>query len=81
KGTGDQKLQEQEKYLALLPLTLRKNNSTVYTIVAEDESGTVVRYNIKINQRTSNWEVLSPVKARSTDQYITVNSNSAVIKV
>lgn len=81
KGTGDQKLEEQEKYLALLPLTLRKNNSTVYTIVAEDESGTVVRYNIKINQRTSNWEVLSPVKARSTDQYITVNSNSAVIKV
>ncbi len=81
KGTGDQQREEQEKYLALLPLTLKKNNATVYTIVAEDDSGTVVRYNVSINQRTSTWEVLAPVKARPEDPYITVNTNSALIKI
>lgn len=81
KGTGDKQREEQEKYLALLPLTLKKNNATVYTIVAEDDSGTVVRYNVSINQKTSTWEVLAPVKARPEDPYITVNTNSALIKI
>ena len=81
KGTGEKQREEQEKYLALLPLTLKKNNSTVFTIVAEDVSGTVVRYNIRINQKTNTWEVISPVKARPEDPYITVNANSALIKI
>ncbi|QQE76715.1 S-layer homology domain-containing protein [Brevibacillus composti] len=81
KGSGEQKNEEQERLLSLLPLTLKKNNTTIYTIVAEDESGTIVRYNIKINQKTNTWEILSPTKARPTDPYITVNSNSAYIKI
>ncbi|MED2256126.1 S-layer homology domain-containing protein [Brevibacillus parabrevis] len=72
---------EQEKKLALFPLTLKKGGTTVYTIVAEDDNGTVIRYDINIEQKYSSWEVLSPVKAKETDQYIIVNSNSAVVKV
>ncbi|MED4586969.1 S-layer homology domain-containing protein [Brevibacillus choshinensis] len=73
--------QEQEQKLALFPLTLKKGGTTVYTIVAEDDNGTVIRYDINIEQKYSSWEVLSPVKAKETDQYIIVNSNSAVVKV
>ncbi|GED32746.1 S-layer homology domain-containing protein [Brevibacillus centrosporus] len=73
--------QEQEQKLALFPLTLKKGGNTVYTIVAEDDNGTVIRYDINIDQKYSSWEVLSPVKAKETDQYIIVNSNSAVVKV
>lgn len=72
---------EQEQKLALFPLTLKKGGTTVYTIVAEDDNGTVIRYDINIEQKYSSWEVLSPVKAKETDQYIIVNSNSAVVKV
>jgi len=72
---------EQEQKLALFPLTLRKGGTTVYTIVAEDDNGTVIRYDINIDQNYSSWEVLSPVKAKETDQYIIVNSNSAVVKI
>ncbi|MCM3077485.1 S-layer homology domain-containing protein [Brevibacillus invocatus] len=75
------KPEEQEQKLALFPLTLRKGGTTVYTIVAEDDNGTVIRYDININQKYSSWEVLSPVKAKETDQYVIVNSNSAVIKI
>ncbi|MED4780344.1 S-layer homology domain-containing protein [Brevibacillus choshinensis] len=73
--------QEQEQKLSLFPLTLKKGGTTVYTIVAEDDNGTVIRYDINIEQKYSSWEVLSPVKAKETDQYIIVNSNSAVVKV
>lgn len=73
--------QEQEKILALFPLTLKKGGTTVYTIVAEDDNGTVIRYDIDIEQTYSSWEVLAPVKAKESDQYIIVNSNSAVVKV
>lgn len=72
---------EQEQKLGLFPLTLKKGGTTVYTIVAEDDNGTVIRYDINIEQNYSSWEVLSPVKAKETDQYIIVNSNSAVVKV
>lgn len=72
---------DQEQKLALFPLTLRKGGTTTYTIVAEDENGTVLRYDIRINQSYSSWEVLSPVKAKESDDYIIVNSNSAVIKI
>ncbi|MFJ1244915.1 hypothetical protein, partial [Bacillus amyloliquefaciens] len=41
---------DQEQKLALFPLTLRKGGTTTYTIVAEDENGTVLRYDIRINQ-------------------------------
>lgn len=73
--------QMQEQKLALFPLTLRKGGTTVYTIVAEDDNGTVVRYDINIEQKYSSWEVLSPVKAKETDQYIIVNSNTAIVRV
>ncbi|MED4751419.1 S-layer homology domain-containing protein [Brevibacillus choshinensis] len=73
--------QEQEQKLSLFPLTLKKGGTTVYTIVAEDDNGTVIRYDIDIEQKYSSWEILSPVKAKETDQYIIVNSNSAVVKV
>lgn len=72
---------EQEQKLALFPMTLKKGGSTVYTIVAEDDNGTVIRYDINIDQKYSSWEVLSPVKAKENDPYIIVNSNSAVVKV
>ncbi len=72
---------EQEQKLGLFPLTLKKGGTTVYTIVAEDDNGTVIRYDINIDQKYSSWEVLAPVKAKETDQYIIVNSNSAVVKV
>lgn len=75
------KSEEQEATLSLFPLNLRKNNNTVYTIVAEDENGTVVRYNITIAQKTNSWEVISPRKAKPEDKYITVNSNSVPIKI
>jgi len=67
--------------LALFPLNLRKNGSTVYTIVAEDENGAVLRQDITIDQETGSWEVISPVKARESDPYIIVNANSVPIKV
>lgn len=73
--------QEQEQKLALFPLTLKKGGTTVYTIVAEDDNGTVIRYDINIQQSYSSWEVLSPVKAKESDPYIIVNSNSAVVKI
>ncbi|MFF2533120.1 S-layer homology domain-containing protein [Brevibacillus sp. NPDC058079] len=72
---------EQEQKLALFPLTLKKGGTTVYTIVAEDDNGTVIRYDINIDQKYSSWEVLSPVKAKENDPYVIVNSNSAVVKV
>ncbi|MFS0919193.1 S-layer homology domain-containing protein [Brevibacillus sp. 179-C 1.1 NHS] len=72
---------EQEQKLALFPMTLKKGGSTVYTIVAEDDNGTVIRYDINIDQKYSSWEVLSPVKAKESDPYVIVNSNSAVVKV
>ncbi|CAI9000181.1 S-layer homology domain-containing protein [Brevibacillus sp. IT-7CA2] len=72
---------DQEQKLALFPLTLKKGGTTVYTIVAEDDNGTVIRYDINIDQKYSSWEVLSPVKAKENDPYIIVNSNSAVVKV
>ncbi|MFI8711584.1 S-layer homology domain-containing protein [Brevibacillus brevis] len=75
----DAKAQEQK--LALFPLTLKKGGTTVYTIVAEDDNGTVIRYDINIDQKYSSWEVLSPVKAKENDPYVIVNSNSAVVKV
>lgn len=75
----DPSLQEQK--LTLFPLTLKKDGSTVYTIVAEDDTGAILRYNVTINQNMSSWEVISPVKVRETDQYIIVNSNSVPIKV
>lgn len=75
------KAEEQENVLALFPLTLKKNGSTTYTIVAEDSKGAVVRYNLTINQTTNSWEVISPVKAKESDQYIVVNSNSVPIKI
>jgi len=71
----------QEQKLALFPLTLKKGGTTVYTIVAEDENGTVIRYDINIEQQYSSWEVLSPVKSKETDEYIIVNSNSVPIKI
>ncbi|WP_238933499.1 S-layer homology domain-containing protein [Brevibacillus choshinensis] len=75
------KATEQENVLALFPLTLKKNGSTNYTIVAEDSKGAVVRYDVRIDQTTSSWEVISPVKAKESDQYIIVNSNSVPIKI
>ncbi|MFF0828412.1 S-layer homology domain-containing protein [Brevibacillus sp. NPDC003359] len=72
---------EQEQKLALFPLTLKKGGTTVYTIVAEDDNGTVIRYDINIDQKYSSWEVLSPIKAKESDPHIIVNSNSAVVKV
>jgi len=75
------KLEEQEAKLALFPLNLKKNGSTVYTIVAEDDNGSILRYDIRINQQTGSWEVISPVKAKESDQYIIVNSNSVPIKI
>lgn len=75
------KPEEQEQKLALFPLTLRKGGTTIYTIVAEDDNGTVIRYDIKIDQKYSSWEVLAPIKAKETDQYVIVNSNSAVVKI
>ncbi|KZE49507.1 hypothetical protein AV540_15415 [Brevibacillus parabrevis] len=75
------KAQEQENVLALFPLTLKKNGSTNFTIVAEDSKGAIVRYNVAIDQASSSWEVISPVKAKETDQYIIVNTNSVPIKI
>ncbi|MGG1664619.1 S-layer homology domain-containing protein [Brevibacillus sp. NRS-1366] len=70
-----------EQTLSLFPLNLKKNGTTVYTIVAEDEGGSILRYDISIGQKSTSWEVLSPVKVRETDQYIIVNSNRVPIKV
>ncbi|WP_289142828.1 S-layer homology domain-containing protein [uncultured Brevibacillus sp.] len=75
------KAPEQENVLALFPLTLKKNGSTTYTIVAEDTKGSIVRYNLTIDQTTSSWEVISPVKAKESDDYIIVNSNTVPIKI
>lgn len=75
------KQEDQERVLSLFPLNLNKNGSTIYTIVAEDDNGTVVRYNLTINQKSNSWEVLSPRKARKDDKYITVNSNSVPIEI
>lgn len=75
------KSDEQEQKLALFPLTLKKNGTTTYTIVAEDGNGAVVRYEVKIDQTTNSWEIISPVKAKESDPYIVVNANSVPIKV
>lgn len=72
---------DQDATLALFPLNLKKNDTTTYTLIAEDDNGTIVRYNVNVSQKTNSWEVISPVKARPDDKYITVNANSVQIKV
>lgn len=72
---------DQEEALNLFPLILEKNGKTIYTIVAEDDNGARVRYEITINQQTNSWEIISPTKIRDSDEYIIVNSNSIPIKI
>lgn len=71
----------QEQKLALFPMTLRKSGRTTYTIVAEDDNGTIVRYDVQIDQESNSWTVLSPVKEKETDPYVIVNSNSVPVKI
>lgn len=70
-----------EALLSLFPLTLAKQGSTTYTIVAENDQGTITRYSIQIERSAAGWEVISPAKAKETDPYIVVNANSVPIRL
>ncbi|WP_019121112.1 S-layer homology domain-containing protein [Brevibacillus massiliensis] len=73
--------EDQDQLLALFPLTLYKGGDTIYTIVAQDDLGSVVRYDVTITQSSASWQILSPVKERETDQYIVVNTNNVPIRI
>lgn len=73
--------EDQEDLLELFPMTLRKGGRTTYTIVAEDDNGTIVRYDVLIDQSSNSWTVLSPVKEKESDPYIVVNTNSVPVKI
>lgn len=67
--------------LSLFPLTLVKQGTTTYTIVAENNQGTITRYDVIIERNAAGWEVISPAKAKETDPYIVVNANSVPIRL
>jgi hypothetical protein len=72
---------DRDTLLEKFPLTLRDSGPTVYTIVAEDEQGSIVRLDVNVVRESRSWEVLSPAKMSEKDPYIVVNSNTAAIRI
>ncbi|WP_235615890.1 S-layer homology domain-containing protein [Brevibacillus reuszeri] len=71
--------EEATKRLPMFPLVLQEGGTTTFEISAS-KGDLITRQKYIIKQTTNSWVVLEPMK-REGDEYVTVNANSAKIRI